>query len=180
MADTGWDTDDGLTIVLTPLQLAAILDEDHITPHEMMVNRLWATGGLLLSGLQLAGAGAMLAAPEPTMLTKVGGVALGVHGLDQGQAAARQLWTGQVTEDFTQLAGEAAARQFGADRKTAFWAGVGLDVAVPLIVSGGLASSVPQRHPRRPHLPRRRRTRRRPHDCQARCQRRSFLASTTI
>ncbi len=142
MADgDDWGGEDGLSIVLTPLQLAAILDADHISPHEMLVNRLWATGGLVVSGLQLVGAGALLLTPEPTMATKAGGVVLGLHGLDQGQAAARQLWTGESTKDFTQMAGEAAARQFGADRKTAFWAGVGLDVAVPLVVSAGLGAA---------------------------------------
>ena len=32
---------DALTVVLTPIQLASILDHAHISPHEMMVNRLW-------------------------------------------------------------------------------------------------------------------------------------------
>lgn len=41
----------------------------------------------------------------------------------------------QNTKDFTQIAGEKLAHDLGASDRTAYWAGVGLDVVVPLSAS---------------------------------------------
>ncbi len=131
--------EDGLKIILTPVQLAAILVNSQITAHEMLINRVGAFGNLLVVAAQLAGA--LLATPEPTMLTKVTGSLLAAHGFDQGQAAVRQLWTGQTTEDFTQKAGEASARVLGASERASHLAGVGLDTASSFAL--GLEVAVP-------------------------------------
>ncbi len=77
----------------------------------------------------------MVLAPEPTMLTKVGGGVLIAHGFDSGQAAVRQMWTGQTTPDFTEIGGEKIAHSLGASNRIAYWAGVGLDVVVPISAS---------------------------------------------
>ncbi len=127
--------EDGLTLVLSPAQLAAVLQTGNLENHERLVNRLWGGAQLLGSALQLVAGGALVLAPDPTMLTKVGGGVLVAHGVDSGQAALRQVWTGENTKDFTQMAGEGVAHGFGASDQTAHWAGVGLDVAVPLAVS---------------------------------------------
>ncbi|GGH07018.1 RNase A-like domain-containing protein [Silvibacterium dinghuense] len=129
------EVDDGLTIVLSPAQLAAVLQAGQLENHQRLVNRLWGGAQLVFSALQIVGGGAMFLVPEPTMLTKVGGGVLIAHGADSGQAAVRQLWTGEETEDFTQMAGEKLAHSLGASDQAAHWAGVGLDVAVPLAVS---------------------------------------------
>lgn len=126
---------DGLTIVLSPVQLAAMLNGSTLSGHDRFINRLWGGGQLFFSALQLVGAGALLAVPDPTLVTKAGGIVLGAHGLDSGQAALRQVWSGEQTNDLTQEAGEAAAKKFGASDRTAQWVGIGLDVAVPLSVS---------------------------------------------
>ncbi len=131
---------DGLTIVLSPVQLAAVLAGASLGAHERLVNRLWGGANLLFSALQLVGGAALFLTPEPTMVTKVGGGALFLHGADSGQAAARQLWTGLPTEDLTQQAGESVARHLGASPRAAYLTGVGLDVAVPLAVSLGLGA----------------------------------------
>jgi hypothetical protein len=108
--------------------------------HDRLVNRLWGGANLLFSALQLVGGALLFVTPEPTMLTKVGGGALVLHGADSGQAAARQMWTGLPTEDLTQQAGESVARHIGASPRAAYLTGVGLDVAVPLAVSLGLGA----------------------------------------
>ena len=66
------------------------------------------------------------------MITKVAGGALTLHAADSGYAAARQVWSGEQTQDYTSMLGQAAAKQLGASDSQARWASVGLDVAVPL------------------------------------------------
>jgi hypothetical protein len=77
--------DEDLSVVLSPTQLAAILSGQAITEGETVANRVW--GGLKLLGgsLEMVGAAALILAPEPTMATKVGGVALSVQ---------RRTWSG--------------------------------------------------------------------------------------
>jgi hypothetical protein len=132
--------DEGLTVVMTAPQLAAVLEGVHLSERQKMVTRLWGGGQLFFSALQLVGGAAMLLAPDPTLLTKVGGTVLVVHSVDSGGAALHQIWTGQQTEDLTQRAGESVARHMGASPKAAYWWGVGLDVAVPTGVAIGLAA----------------------------------------
>ena len=129
---------DGLTIVFSPVQLAALLDGVALGAHERSIARLWGGAGLVFSALQLVGGVGFLLTPEPTMATKVGGGLLVGRGLDSGQAAARQLWSGVPTEDLTQQAGESLATHLGGSHRIAFLTGIGLDVAVPLAVSAGL------------------------------------------
>ncbi|SLK00925.1 SpvB/TcaC N-terminal domain-containing protein [Arthrobacter sp. P2b] len=83
-----------------------------------------AIGGVL----ELVGAGALLATPEPTMATKAGGAVLGAHGLDTLQAGARTLYTGEVTHTVTHDTAAAVAASAGASPQTANWVGVGADV----------------------------------------------------
>jgi hypothetical protein len=135
------DEQEGLRIVLSPVQLAAVLEGEHLSAHEIFVNRMW--GGARLAGgvLEiLAGAGLLLT-PEPTMLTKAGGGVLVGHGSDTTIAGGRQLWSGEPTKDLTQVAGEAAARSFGASEKNAEWIGTGVDVGVPLVVVTSVAAA---------------------------------------
>jgi len=73
------------------------------------------------------------------MLTKVGGSALALHGLDTTQAAMRQLFSGKPVQDFTQMGSTWAAKQVGASDATAHRVGVILDVAVPFAVTAGVA-----------------------------------------
>jgi hypothetical protein len=92
-------------------------------------------GGVLqlAGGLMEMGGGALLIlAPEPTMVTKIGGGALALHGIDTTQAAMRQLFGGGPVKTATQLSGTWVAKQAGASDRTADAIGVVLDVAVPL------------------------------------------------
>ena len=126
--------DDGMEIVLTPVQMAAIFENGTIESEGTLGNRLW--GGLSIIGgaLEMVGAGAMLLTPEPTMVTKVGGGALGLHGLDTAGAGIRQVISGKSESTYTAEGAKAAAMALGADEKTAGQIGMGVDLGVPLLL----------------------------------------------
>lgn len=89
----------------------------------------------------MIGAGGLLLAPEPTMLTKVGGVALGAYSADITQSGPRQAWTGHETETMTYYATAGVARELGAPEETAETIARGVDIVVPIALSGGLAAA---------------------------------------
>jgi hypothetical protein len=132
--------DEGLSIVLSPTQLAAILSGQAITEGEMVTNRLW--GGLKVVGgsLEMVGAAALLLAPEPTMATKVGGAVLSVHGSDTMSTGFWEIWTGRPRRTLTDHAATALARRLGASPDTAAGIGAKVDMAVPIVVSIGLGA----------------------------------------
>lgn len=128
--------DQGVQIVLTPLQLAAVLTEETVDEAPALSDRMWGVGKLLVGALELIGAGGLLLAPEPTAATKVAGVALGAHGLDTSSSAVRQIATGRDTATLTAEAAESLSSALGAHPKTAEMIGLGADMAVPLIAGG--------------------------------------------
>ncbi|MGZ8842404.1 MAG: RHS repeat-associated core domain-containing protein, partial [Pyrinomonadaceae bacterium] len=96
-------------------------------------------------GLEFVCAGALLFTPEPTMGTKVAGLALGAHSVDSFQAGIRTLWTGDVTHTVTHETGAAVARRAGASPEAAQWAGVGADILMsvgPAVVGAMSRSGV--------------------------------------
>jgi len=123
---------DDLSIVLSPMQLAAVLAGDTIEPPHTVRNRFFGALTVVGGAIELVGAAALLLAPEPTMTTKMAGGALGVHGSDTSWTGLRQVWTGRVQTTLTAQAAEAAARSLGADPSTAGEVGVAIDIAVPL------------------------------------------------
>jgi hypothetical protein len=74
----------------------------------------------------------MLIAPEPTMLTKIGGGTLVVHGADTFWAGWRTLSSGQAQESYTFQGATAAAEYAGVPEDKARWVGLGVDVGVGL------------------------------------------------
>jgi hypothetical protein len=134
-------SEEALTVVLSPVQLAATISGQNITEQETGSNRLW--GGLKLIGgaLEMVGAGLLWVAPEPTTLTKFGGTALGAHGADTVSTGFWQLWTGQRQRTLTDKAAETVALRLGADPETAETIGTGVDIAVPLVVSLGIGAA---------------------------------------
>jgi hypothetical protein len=126
---------DALSIVLTPVQLAAVLQGEQVSAHEIAMNRLVGGAKVLGGALELIGSAALFLAPDPTLLTKAGGGVLAVHGTDTTTAGLRQVWTGQTEKTFTQQGAEAAARGLGASPENAERAGVVVDVAVPFVVA---------------------------------------------
>jgi len=130
--------EDGLQIVLTPIQLAAILAGESFeqTPAPSNSSRLWGVAKLAGGALELIGAGGLLLAPEPTALTKVAGVALGTHGADTASSGLRQIISGRDTSTLTSDAAKSLSETLGADPKTAEMIGIGADMAIPLVAGG--------------------------------------------
>ena len=135
------DQEEGIRIVLSPVQLAAVLAGESLVEPPTLTNRLW--GGLRVVGgtLELLGAGALCVAPEPTMASKAGCVVFGLHGSDTFAAGARQVWTGRDTEDLTQTGTAALARALGADLATADRIGLAVDIGVPIAMSAWLGAA---------------------------------------
>jgi hypothetical protein len=99
-------------------------------------NRIWGGVRAVGGGLEVIVGGALVLAPEPTTLTKIGGGVLAAHGADNFVAGFSQLWTGRPAESFTQQGAAAIAEQLGADPVTASRIGVGVDIGVGLAGSG--------------------------------------------
>lgn len=63
---------DGVRVVLSSVQLAAVLAGGSLSQEAMLSNRLW--GGLAVVGgvLEMVGAASLCVMPEPTMASKAG------------------------------------------------------------------------------------------------------------
>ncbi|MGF6371553.1 RNase A-like domain-containing protein [Paraburkholderia sp. 32] len=129
---------DGVRVVLSAPQMAAVLARQSITQTEMLSNRLW--GGLQIVGgvLEMVGASALCVIPEPTMLTKAGCVVFGVHGSGTAAAGLRQVWTGQDTATLTQQGTTKLAEAMKASPDIANNIGLSLDMVVPFSFAGSI------------------------------------------
>ncbi|MBI6727545.1 hypothetical protein YA0089_28430, partial [Pseudomonas viridiflava] len=126
-------SDDGsFRVVLNFAQMAAILTHESLTPAEIMSNRIFGSLRLVGGIIELAGSGVLCALPEPTMISKVGCVAMGVHASDQLSAASTQIVTGQQTDSYAFKAGATAAEALGASRTTGQVIGLATEFVVPL------------------------------------------------
>ncbi|MDQ0571843.1 hypothetical protein QFZ42_003677 [Variovorax paradoxus] len=132
------DEVEGLSVALTPVQMAAVLGDQEVPESASLSNRLWGTVGLVGGVVELLGAGVLCVAPEPTMMTKAGCVVLGVHGYDTLTTSSRQVWTGTPQRTVTAVTASSAAEALGASRETADGIGLAVDIAVPLAVASGL------------------------------------------
>jgi hypothetical protein len=132
--------DSGLTIVMSPVQLAAAMSGQSISEGETNTNRVFGGLRLLAGALEMVGAGALLLLPDPTLATKAGGVALAAHGADTTSAGFWQLWSGRPQRSLTEEGAARLAGSLGADPATAGRIGTGVDIAVPLAVTFGLGA----------------------------------------
>ncbi len=139
MADQ--DDDDGLTVALSPVQMAGIMHGEDVSFEATVGNRLWGAVTLLGGALEMTGGSALILTPEPTMITKVGGWALAIHGSDTASTGLRQIYTGRPENTLTEQAAEGLAHEFGASRATAHTIGVTVDILVPLVVLAGIGAA---------------------------------------
>ncbi|APA87260.2 hypothetical protein BJG93_17125 [Paraburkholderia sprentiae WSM5005] len=118
--------------------MAAVLTRQSISSSEMLSNRLW--GGLQLVGglLEMVGAGALCAMPEPSMASKAGCVVFGVHGSDTAAAGWRQIWTARDTATLTQQGTTKLAEAMKASPDMANHIGLSLDMVVPFGFAGSI------------------------------------------
>ncbi|WP_445494800.1 RNase A-like domain-containing protein [Photorhabdus sp. SF281] len=126
------ESENGLRIILSPVQLAAILSDNTITEEETWSNRILGGAGLAAGVVELIGAGGLCLVPDPTTLTKAACVIVGAHSLDVMNASASQIITGRETMTETYRAAVNLAKEFGADDYTASEIGLTVDIAVPL------------------------------------------------
>ncbi len=126
-------SDDGsFRVILNFAQMAAVLTHESLTPAEMMSNRIFGSLRLVGGIIELAGSGVLCALPEPTMISKVGCVAMGVHASDQLSAASTQIVTGKQTDSYAFKAGATAAEALGASRTTGQVIGLATEFFVPI------------------------------------------------
>lgn len=134
---------EGLEVVLTPIQLAAVLESESLEASESLSNRLWGVAALAGGAVELIGAAALLLTPEPTMVTKVAGGTLGAHGLDTASAAIVQIVSGRTRTTMTSQAATAAAQALGVKPGAAATVGMVVDIAVPMVAGfAGLARAI--------------------------------------
>lgn len=119
-------------MALSFAQMAAILTQESLSPAEMMSNRVFGSFRLVGGIIELAGAGVLCATPEPTFISKVGCVAMGLHASDQLSASATQILTGRPIDSFSFKAGAAAAESVGASRTAGQVIGLATEFVVPL------------------------------------------------
>ena len=81
--------------------------------------RVWGAVRFLGGAAQCVAGVGLLGVPEPTGLTKVGGVAALMHGSDDLQAGFRQLFTGKDVQSVTHTAIKSASTSLGANENNA-------------------------------------------------------------
>jgi hypothetical protein len=126
------EKEEDLEIVLSALQLAAILRGETIEPSSHIANAFWGATTVVVGATELVGAAALLLTPEPTTITKIAGGALALHGSDAISTGIVQITSGQTRTTLTAQGTVAAARALGADSATSAMLGTMVDVAVPL------------------------------------------------
>lgn len=131
---------DGVRVALSPVQLAAVLAGESLSQEATLSNRLW--GGLAVVGgvLEMTGAAALCVMPEPTMASKVGCIAFGLHGSDVAGTGLKQVWTGQDTRTLVQQGTTKLADAMRVAPDLADNIGLSLDIAVPFGISGMLGA----------------------------------------
>ena len=129
-----------ISIAVSPVQLAAILENASLTEGETRANRIWGAVGLVGGALELLGSAALLVDPDPTISKVVGVVGL-VHGADTVSTSWEQLRTGSSQTTLTAQGATALAQTLGMSPEAAGITGAIVDIAVPTGVAGALGRS---------------------------------------
>lgn len=135
------DEMDGVRVVMSAPQLAAVLAHRSISPSEMMSNRIWGGWDIVGGVLEMVGAGVLCIAPEPTGVTKAGCIAFGMHGADTAWRGMRQAWTGHDTATLTQQGATKLAETMQAPPDMAGNIGLSLDIGVGFGLAGMLKAA---------------------------------------
>lgn len=135
------DQESSISIVLTPVQLAAVLQGESISSEATLSNRLW--GGLTLVGgvAEMIGGAALCAVPEPTGATKVGCLVLGGHGIDTASTGLQEVWTGQQIRSLTDRGFTELATRLGAAPGSGQALGIAAEIGVPAGFAGAIRAT---------------------------------------
>lgn len=134
-------SDDGVQIVLSSVQMAAVLTEENLGEEPTLTNRFLGSLRVVGGVLELAGAGVLCVLPEPTMASKAGCIVFGINGADNAATGARQAWTGRDTQSLTKQGTAKLAQTIGASPGLADNIGLALDIAVPFALSASLGAA---------------------------------------
>ena len=133
--------DDGMiSVALSPVQLAAVLDNASVSQAETRSNRLWGVLGLVGGTFELLGSAALLVDPDPTVSKVVGAVGL-IHGSDVVTTNWEQIRTGQSQTTLTSQAAAGLAQSLGLSPEAAGITGAVVDILVPTGVASAVARS---------------------------------------
>lgn len=125
--------DEGLEIVLSPLQLAAVLQGESVEASSCTSSVFWGAASVVGGALELVGAAGLILTPEPTTITKIAGGALALHGSDTASAGLIQIASCRTRTTLTTQGVAAAAKALGANPETAASVAFAVEVAVPLM-----------------------------------------------
>ncbi|TWB34318.1 RNase A-like domain-containing protein [Nitrospirillum pindoramense] len=138
------EKESGLSIIISPVQMAAILRGLSIEPTEAdtgwFMTRAFGALEIVGGALEYVAAGALIITPEPTMLTKVTGWLLAFDGADNVNTGLHDLWTGDPHNTMSYRAVRAAAEGMGLSPDTADKVGVAVEIAVPLGIAAKWAA----------------------------------------
>lgn len=129
-----------ISVALSPVQLAAVLENASLSEGETRGNRIWGAVGLVGGTLELLGSAALLVDPDPTVSKVVGAIGL-VHGSDVVTTSWEQLRTGRSQTTLTAQAAGALAQSLGASPEAAGITGAVVDILVPTGIAGALGRS---------------------------------------
>lgn len=120
--------DDGLEIILMPIQLAALLLRESVHRPATLANRFWGALGVIGGAVDLVASIPLWLAPEPS--SKVAAAAVDYIGADVAWTGMRQVWTGRRQVTLTAEVVERSLKSLGVDPEVANRIGNGTDIAV--------------------------------------------------
>src|SRR5580658_4297971 len=133
--------EDGMiSIALSPMQLAAVLDSASISAGETLSNHIWGAVGTIGGVIELVGSAALLVDPDPSISKVVGCVGI-IHGSDVTATSWSEMISGEDRKTLTAQAATVLATRLGLDPRTADIVGVAVDIVVPTGVMAGVARS---------------------------------------
>ena len=122
-----------LKIAVTPAQIAAAFEHETLdNDAPRMTTRLFGAVRMLGAFVEGSAAAALAAAPEPTMLTKVASVGVGLYAADQFATSLDEMWTGRYQGSNLSRGVAAGARALGANNTTADGIGIASEMIVPI------------------------------------------------
>ncbi|MEM7526982.1 MAG: RNase A-like domain-containing protein [Pseudomonadota bacterium] len=124
--------EEGIEIILTPAQLAAVIEDETLREDGTLGNRMIGLLRIVGCGFGAVGGSAMIAAPEPTMLSAAGGWVLVTASADQCATGGRQVWTGLNERSMLDRGVSSVARGLGANERTARTVGLVAEIMVPI------------------------------------------------
>ncbi len=124
------DEHDGVKVVATAIQPAAMLEQASLSKGPSLDNRFWGGISIIGGAVDLVASVPLWLAPEPTAATKFAAAAVDYVGADTLWTGMRQVWTGRQMKTFTADAVRRSLQSLGVDEDLADRLASGSDVAM--------------------------------------------------